>query len=284
MIIQTDNFGHSNAFKAERCNGEYHYPMHLHQYAQIVYVYSGTLELQTWEHTERLGAGSFAVIMPFQAHKLDTVEPCSLLICVFSERLISDITGENVLLRGERCGFIPENEMKDYALKQLDFENRYFACDFNDETQLRKIKSGLCAICEEYFDKTKIISRTSENSLLTKIILYVYNNPTQDISLLKMAAEFGYHPNHVSHCFKSAIGMNYCSFVNSVRAERVKSLLLSTDMTAEQIGALCGYPSKRSFHRSFKATTGMTPIEYRRKALNPDDSKESETGKESENA
>lgn len=266
MIIQTDNFGHSKAFKAERCEGEYHYPMHLHQYAQIVYVYSGTLELQTWEHTERVNAGSFAVIMPFQAHKLDTLEPSSLLICVFSERLISDFTGENTLLRGENCVFLPESEMKDYALKQLDFKNSFLACDYNDEPQLRKVKSGIYAVCEEYFAKTKIVSRTSGNDLLTKIILYVYNNPAQDISLPKMAEEFGYHPNSVSHCFKSAIGMNYCSFVNCVRAERAKILLLSTDLTAEQIGAVCGYPSKRTFHRCFKTTTGMTPLDYRRKA------------------
>lgn len=266
MIIQTDNFGHSKAFKAERCDGEYHYPMHMHQYAQIVYVYSGALELQTWEQTERIGAGSFAVIMPYQAHKLDTIEPSSLLICVFSEQLIRDFTGDNVLIRGERCVFCPDGDMKAYALKQLEFGSRYFACDFNDEQQLRRMKSGIHAVCQEYFAHTKIISRTANSDLLTRIIKYVYGNPTQDISLIKMAAEFGYHPNHVSHCFKSAIGMNYCSFVNCVRAEKAKVLLLTTNMTSEQISLECGFSSKRSFLRAFKAMTGMTPMAYRLKA------------------
>ncbi len=263
MLVQTDNFGHSNAYKSEFCEREYHYPMHVHQYAEIVYVYSGTLILKTAERTEEIHDNSYAVIMPFQAHKLDTVGTATILISVFSESLISDFISGNSLVCGEKCSFTPSDELKHFALKQLEIKGTYLGCDYNDIRLLRKLKSAIYAIFEEYFSKVKITKLVGENDMLSKMLMYIYEHFSENITLAKMAQSFGYNPNYISHCFKSVIGMNFCSFTNCVRIEKSKNLLLTTNMSASEISAVCGFSSERNYHRVFKSVTGTTPTEYR---------------------
>jgi len=50
--------------------------------------------------------------------------------------------------------------------------------------------------------------------------------------------------------------------MNGIRLEHAKTLLYTTEHPMTQIAALCGYHSRKSFTRWFKAQTGMTPSEW----------------------
>lgn len=54
--------------------------------------------------------------------------------------------------------------------------------------------------------------------------------------------------------------------IRHVQVKRVRELLLSTDLSAERIAALCGFEHPEYLHVVFKRITGMTPGEFRRKA------------------
>lgn len=60
------------------------------------------------------------------------------------------------------------------------------------------------------------------------------------------------------------MGVNFLSYLTSIRMERAKKLLISTSLSIGDISVQCGYGDYRVFTRTFKKTEGSTPSQYRR--------------------
>lgn len=89
-----------------------------------------------------------------------------------------------------------------------------------------------------------------------------YLNPELKVS--DIADTLGVHRNAVSACINSQQGCSFSQFVNNYRLRHVKKLLLETsDMKISTVGMESGFANERSFFRSFKAATGLTPKEWK---------------------
>lgn len=58
-------------------------------------------------------------------------------------------------------------------------------------------------------------------------------------------------------------GTSFQELLNELRRELAEYYLLQTPLSADEIGARLGFAESRSFHRSFKLWTGMTPGQLR---------------------
>lgn len=58
-------------------------------------------------------------------------------------------------------------------------------------------------------------------------------------------------------------GTSFQVLVNELRRELAEYYLLQTPLSVDEIGARLGFAESRSFHRSFKLWTGMTPGQFR---------------------
>ena len=56
---------------------------------------------------------------------------------------------------------------------------------------------------------------------------------------------------------------------DQLRQELAEHYLLRSDLAIQDIASYLGFTESRSFHRSFKSWTGMTPGEYRQNARQP---------------
>lgn len=92
---------------------------------------------------------------------------------------------------------------------------------------------------------------------------YVNENYDEDLYLEKIADEMGVSVKYVSRVFKEKMGINLTDYINSVRVEKVKELLVETDMLIRDIGPKVGIYSRTTFVRTFKKVVGITPSEYR---------------------
>ncbi len=96
----------------------------------------------------------------------------------------------------------------------------------------------------------------------------IYLNP--QITLSKVAQSVGTQPKMVSRVINEITGKNFSEFVNSYRIERAKHLLSSEASQHEKIAAIAydsGFNNVTSFNLAFKATTKLTPSEFRKQAL-----------------
>ena len=95
----------------------------------------------------------------------------------------------------------------------------------------------------------------------------IARHPEQAISLTEAANSLHWSPGHLSKLFKSVTGCTFVSYVTGRRVERAKLMLASTQMPVQKISAELDFSQVNYFSRVFRASTGMSPSEYRRHCL-----------------
>ena len=102
----------------------------------------------------------------------------------------------------------------------------------------------------------------------TDITNYIENNwGNPDLSVKLLADEFKVSTSSVSSIVKNNTGMGVREFINHLRIEHAKQMLLNDDIDINKICEECGFVSRQTFFRVFKNTVGLTSTEYRTKYL-----------------
>ena len=78
-----------------------------------------------------------------------------------------------------------------------------------------------------------------------------------------IAKQYGISEEHFCRMFKKHTGYRPFEYVNLVRIQNAKELLVYTDMSVAEISAQCGYESHSYFSMLFKKYVGDTPSHYR---------------------
>lgn len=97
-----------------------------------------------------------------------------------------------------------------------------------------------------------------------EIISYIKENYNNYISLDLVAQRFNMNTNYLSGYIKQRLGMTYTEYINSLRLENAKRLLLETDKPIQEIAENVGFESNSYFIRFFKKMAGSTPGDYRK--------------------
>jgi len=87
-----------------------------------------------------------------------------------------------------------------------------------------------------------------------------YHLASLDRSMIARHAKLS--PNHLSFLFKEQLNLSLHKFVNYVRIEQAKKLMLDRSLTIGQIAERVGYTSIYSFSRGFKSMTGITASQF----------------------
>lgn len=79
------------------------------------------------------------------------------------------------------------------------------------------------------------------------------------ISLTKMAAVFGYHPNYLNRKLKNNTGQSYSELVALQRINTACRLIKITNAPIVEVANLVGYSNLESFYKKFRELTGVNP-------------------------
>ena len=83
------------------------------------------------------------------------------------------------------------------------------------------------------------------------------------LSVARLAALSGLSPSRLQAVFRDAFGVAPMRYLQRLRLDRARSLLLSTDLPVAEIAATCGFPDPFNFSRLFKQRSGSSPLHYR---------------------
>ncbi len=115
---------------------------------------------------------------------------------------------------------------------------------------------------EVFMDATGISTR---DSVLDDILHYIHHNYASNITLENIAPLFGYNRSYLGKIFTKKMGQNFNSYVDFVRIEKSKELLLKDDMKVYTIAERVGYKNVDYFHIKFRKYVGQSPAEFRKK-------------------
>ncbi|MFC3770141.1 helix-turn-helix domain-containing protein [Paenibacillus sp. GCM10012303] len=105
---------------------------------------------------------------------------------------------------------------------------------------------------------------SKNNDLKNQMIHFIGSHYNSDISLTTLADHFKLNPKYLSRYFKDQTGVNFVQYVNRLRIEHAKQLLLKEkNLHIDEIGEKVGYLNKNTFITTFKKHEGMTPGKFR---------------------
>jgi AraC family transcriptional regulator of arabinose operon len=129
-----------------------------------------------------------------------------------------------------------------------------------------RVKSILLEIIAYFIENAGIekirLPASSSFEKLDLILKYIENHLAENITIEDLAKIAHFHPNYFIHFFKSLLGLSPIQYINKIKMEKAKMLLMTTDMSiteiAESVGTQLYY-----FSRSFKNYTGFAPSAFR---------------------
>ena len=92
---------------------------------------------------------------------------------------------------------------------------------------------------------------------------YIRDNLSNELNIESMAERVNISKSYFSHMFKKETGSSFIDYVNNVRIDRAKELLISSNMRVNEIASEVGIHNPNYFGIIFKKLTGMTPGDYR---------------------
>ncbi len=109
------------------------------------------------------------------------------------------------------------------------------------------------------------IGNSSRDSVLDDILHYINHNYSSNITLENIAPLFGYNSSYLGKIFSKKMGENFNSYVDHIRIERSKEMLIKEDLKVYNIAEKVGYRNVDYFHIKFKKYVGQSPAEFRKK-------------------
>ena len=240
-----------NAFFYENCEWFYHF----HKNYELIYVFSGEVELTLNGRKLLLQAGTFAVVLPNEFHAYHTPDSSYVWIGVFSSDFVSEFAK---LTEGKRAvdpRFVCDPIIKSFLLQYLITE---------EPADLLLVKSLLYAACREFANHVQLQDSEQEEGFIYHIISYVSEHFQEEISLTQIAQTLGYEYHYLSRQFHRHFDMNFKQFLNIYRMDYAQERLLYSDDSVTEIAYAAGFQTVRTFNRVFTEHTGMTPSEFRK--------------------
>jgi AraC-like DNA-binding protein len=123
--------------------------------------------------------------------------------------------------------------------------------------RVKELTEGLC-------DRYHGMIERRDSLIKTEIINHINGSfCNNQFSLQQVADIFDISPNYLSRLLKQETGHSFIEYVSLLRMDKVKDLLVTTDLQVKDIVGRVGYLDTASFLRKFKAAEGITPSQFR---------------------
>lgn len=271
MFVQHHNFGKEATLRCGYINSYHNSGEHLHQFFEIDIIFAGEIEVTLNGKTARARAGDIIFIPSFAKHSFNTPESVKMQICVFSGAFIEGLHPEQMLLTPRKTPVFHPSDAIWHFLAESGFTKLwgYYLYDMEgDGNEFAYISSIFHLIVADYFASIPPSEDASYDSTLPKVLAYMSAHYTENISLKSIGAALGYSPKYVSNCLSALPNTNFRGLLNSMRVQRAKELLRSSDLNNYEVAMDAGFNSECTFHRVFLEQEGCTPNQYRRSAKN----------------
>lgn len=154
---------------------------------------------------------------------------------------------------------VPDSNFNTYLHAVTDIESVEYVSEIEDI--LNRYCAKLCVLIEE---KTHWMNAQKHNAVIEKAQHYIHEHyAEQNLSLELVAHIAGLSPSYLGKLFKGATQQSFSEYLNHIRLEKAKELLISTPETAAKISESVGLYNITYFSTLFKKKYGLTPSAFR---------------------
>lgn len=158
-----------------------------------------------------------------------------------------------------------EYEKRGIAVKKItggEFDYRHVHEKKSFYGMQDSMRSAFVELCRQL----EKIQKEYDSDIIGTIEKYIEKNIATDLSIVNLAQRFRINADYLSRLFKQKKGETITDYVIRKRVEKAMTMLKDDNCAINEVGKSVGYSSHSYFTRVFKEYTGLTPLEYSRKA------------------
>lgn len=249
---------------------------HWHKGIELIYVSKGSMFCQTNLDRFKLQKGDICFINRNQVHSLscDGKVQCEhdtliLNMDLFNididlyEKYILPIIEDDTFSHIRFTGTDSNAAKISKSMKEIESlkDNKPLAYELGIISKAYEIMKNLYEVHSTgQYLKTK---SDYDRILLQKMIEYIYENYSGQISLDDIAGAANISLSKANQIFKEFTSYSPIAFLNNYRLEKSAELLRNTNDTIAQISLDCGFSGQSYFNKVFIKEYGSTPLKYR---------------------
>ena len=108
------------------------------------------------------------------------------------------------------------------------------------------------------------ISKTRKTSKMKVILDYIDNHYCENMTINNLAQMMHYNEYYFMKIFKQYTGKTFISYINEIRIEKSKYLILNTDLSITEIATKVGFNNTSYYIKKFQHLQGITPHKFRK--------------------
>ena len=193
---------------------------------------------------------------------------------IFSDRLIryhcliidsgfclaNDIDSENITFK---------NLIKDNTAAELFLEaaNEFSSQDTYKNSGIKSAVLRLLVYIARNYTNNREKSISGKKEHIKLVIGYIKSHSSKKLTLEDLAQQSGLSKYYFLREFKNTTGYTPMAYVNKIRCENAKKILLSGKYSIKEAGEYSGFENFSHFSKTFRLIEGVTPSQYQKKYL-----------------
>lgn len=241
---------------------------HYHSWFEIYYLEKGKCNYLIEDKLYEISAEDIVLIPAYKIHKTaySTASHSRLLVSLSDNYLppyIDSLIHEgNYIYRNPMITANAYSILKNIESEYLNWDN-YSSDMINGYVHMFFI---LLSRNPNYYKDT----HSSSNIYVEKILNYIKENYSSDITLTQTANKYSISAEHLSRIFKKETGLNFHEYLTSIRLKQAEYLLIQEDKKSiSEIAYSCGFNDSNYFSVKFKNVYGISPLQFQKRNFRP---------------
>ncbi|CAM3984465.1 helix-turn-helix transcriptional regulator [Lederbergia lenta] len=241
-----------------------HISDHYHDHFQILYALNGEGELTLDDKKYEFSKDRVVLIVPNSVHSITAHAKLSVLVLAFSPTALGHHIEEGLLnglqqhSQHYQLDVVRASEVRQ-ILRKILFEQTDYdpLCKYAAPVYLYELLLILIR-----FNKEKK-SEDANDMRSLRLRNYIDTRYFENITAENLSATFGISTRYINDIFKSKFHETPLQYLQKVRINRAKELLIESDKDIVSICFEVGYETLSTFYRTFRNIVGMSPNKFR---------------------
>lgn len=227
----------------------------------IAGILGGSLALRTDSQVQRANAGDIVVIDCYRPHQYGAHGTLEFIWTHVNGATAPQMARKIIRAKGNVLSGTGGSAIDQLGKLVERFESGGQSNEFALSSEIHRL---LCTLLEPA--PSKNTPGLPYASTLTDLCAYIDEHLDQPLSVGTLAAQIPLSPSHFSKIFRQYMGVSPYNYIRSRRITRAKELLLRSEMSVCDIAASAGFSSESNFFKTFRASTGSSPLHFRKTA------------------
>lgn len=244
--------------------------MHAHGFHELYFLISGKRRYFIGHTIYDVSPGNLVVIPKTELHRTDGKRYDRYLISFYEESVLPLIAA----IGRERFDGLMQSGCLQFSreiAQELQQDIEKAMCELSEQKDgyrvyISHLLQGILLTALRHGKRKEPMSGESADKI-QEVARYISENYGEDITL-RDAAELAYmEKTYFSKRFKKLTGFGFHEYLTKTRIRAAEKLLRESKLSVGSIAGKCGFGSSNYFGDVFRRENGMSPTEYRKKAV-----------------